>query len=217
MALSRVRASCFVAAVLGSLAARAAGPQLDSTAPIHLDAHSSSIDYKNNSGVFNAVKITQGAFSIEADRAEGVGLDFKAGHWVFHGNVKITMPDGSIASDEARIEFADSTIATAQITGTPAVFEQRRDKRLARGKAAHIDYDVKAQTVRLSDGATLSDGEHDISARTLIYDMRGQKLRANPDDQQGSEVHLVIDPKKPGAKLEVEPKPEVKPEAKPNP
>jgi len=190
-----------------ALAAHAAGPQLDSNAPIHLDARSSDVDYKNGVGAFHAVKISQGAFSIEADEGNAVGLDFVKSDWTFHGNVKIAMPDGSIASDAARISFANNQIVSAQITGAPAVFEQRRDKHVARGRAAQIDYDVPAQTVKLSNGATLSVDDHDISARTLIYDMGEQKLRANPEEQEGTAVSLTFDPKKPAIKLTTDPKP----------
>ena len=202
-----MRASAFILALLSAFAAYAAGPQLDSNALIHLDARSSDVDYKNSVGAFHAVRISQGAFSIEADEGDAVGLDFVKSEWTFHGNVKIAMPDGSIASDQARIAFVNNAIVSAQITGAPAVLEQRRDKRVAHGRAAQIDYDVPAQTVKLSGGATLSVDDHDITARTLIYDMGQQKLRANPEEQDGTAVSLTFDPKKPVIKVSPDPKP----------
>src|SRR5260221_5879469 len=74
----------------------------DQSAPIRLDAKSTDVDYKNSALAFHAVRITQGECAIEADDATATGLDFKASQWVFRGNVKITTPDGSIATDEAR-------------------------------------------------------------------------------------------------------------------
>jgi lipopolysaccharide transport protein LptA len=196
------RASWFALALLGGVAAHAAGPQLDESAPIHLDARSTDLDYKNNGVAFHSVRITQGPFAIEADHATASGLDFKASHWVFTGNVRITMPDGSLSSDEARIEFVADAIANAQITGAPAAFEQKRDKRVARGHALHIDYDFAAATVRLRDDAQLTDGETEITARTLIYDMRLQRLRGGTtaDDPDGQQVRILIPPKKPEPK-----------------
>jgi len=194
------RASWLATALLACVAASAAEPLFDPSSPVKVAARSSDIDYKNNTGAFHAVRITQGVYAIEADEATADGLDTKGSQWEFHGNVKITMPDGSIQSDEARVKFADNSIVNAQITGAPAVFEQRRDKRVARGHATRIDYDFATSTVRLSDGATLSDGAHEISGRTLVYDMKAQKLRANPDDQAGSPVTLTIQPTRPDAK-----------------
>ncbi len=194
------RASWLATALLVCVASSAAEPLFDPTAAVHVAARSSDIDYKNNTGAFHAIRITQGPYAIEADEATADGLDTKGSQWEFHGNVKITMPDGSIASDTARVKFVANSIVDAQITGAPAVFEQRRDKRVARGHATHIDYDFGAATVRLSDGATLTDGEHEISGRTLVYDMKAQKLRANPDDQGGDPITLTIQPNKPDTK-----------------
>jgi lipopolysaccharide transport protein LptA len=200
--MARSRASWLALALLGGTVVQAAGPELDQSAPIKLDAHSTDIDYKNNKLAFHSVRITQGSFAIEADNATATGLDFKASHWVFTGNVRITMPDGSLTSDEARIEFVADAIANAQITGAPAAFEQKRDKRIARGHALHIDYDFAAATVRLRDQAELTDGEREISGQTLVYDMRQQRLRAGTtaDDQNGPPVTFVITPKKPEPK-----------------
>ena len=198
--MAHSRASWLATAFLASVAASAADSPFDSSSPVKATARSSEVDLQKNSGAFHGVKVTQGPYAIEADEATAAGLDTKASQWEFHGNVKITMPDGSIASDEAKVSFVANSIVDAQIIGSPAVFEHRRDKRVARGHATHIDYNFATSTVRLSEGATLTDGAHEISGRTLIYDMKAQKLRANPDDQAGSPVTLTIEPTKPDAK-----------------
>lgn len=183
-------------------AARAAGPDFDPSAPIHLDAHSTDVDYKNNTLAFHSVRITQGVFAIEADNATATGLDFKASHWVFTGNVRITTPDGFMTSDEARIEFVSDAVANAQITGAPAAFEEKRDNRIARGHAQHIDYDVAGATVKLRDDAQLTDGEQQLAGQTIVYDMRQQRLRAEVDasDPNGKPVTFTFTPKKPEPK-----------------
>ena len=198
MAHSRV--SWLAAVLLGTAAAHAAMPQFDQSAPIQAVAKSSELDYKNSKFEFHMVKVTQGAFSIEADEANANGMDARDSQWLFHGNVKIITPDGSISCEEAKIAFAANAVTTAEITGAPATFEQRRDKLVAHGRANHIFYDVAAGTVRLSDGATLSEGDREISGRTLVYDMREQKLRANPDDQGGGPVTFTFEPRKPDPK-----------------
>ncbi len=200
------------AALLAGSAALAAAPpsplplQLDSSQPIQLEARSSDFDYKNNTLLFHGVRIAQGGLAIEADEGTATGLDFKNSRWLFKGNVRITVPDGSLASDEARIAFAANLIANAEIRGSPARFEQMRDKGIARGHALRIEYQPAAGTVRLIDDAWLSDGNNEITGQTLIYNMRDQRVLANPDEQGSQPVRITINPKK------AEPKPEAKPE-----
>ena len=211
------RASCVAAALLAGSAALAAPAhdqsplQLSSAQPIQLEARSTDFDYKNNTLVFHFVRIAQGGLAIEADEGTATGLDFKDSRWLFKGNVRITVPDGSLASDEARIAFAANLIANAEIRGSPARFEQQREKGVARGRALRIDYQPAAGTVRLIDDAWLSDGNNEISGQTLVYNMRDQRVLANPDEQGNQPVRITINPKKP------ESKPDLKPDAKPEP
>jgi lipopolysaccharide export system protein LptA len=204
--MARLRASWLAAAWLDSAAAVAAtpvdphGPQIDDNQPIQLDAGPSTFDYKNSRLVFHSVKISQGALSVEADEATATGLDFKDCQWVFTGNVRIAFPDGSMQSDEARISFAANLIASAEVTGTPARFEQKREKSVARGRAARIVYQPGTGTLRLVDEAFLSDGGYDISANTIVYNIREQRVVANPDEQGNDRIRLTINPKKPDPK-----------------
>jgi len=203
--MAHSRASCLAAALVATGAAHAAAPgavlpPVDRDQPIHLDARSSDFDYKNNTLLFHGVRIAQGGLAVVADEATASGLDFKDSHWVFRGNVKITTPDSSLTSDEARVAFAANVVANAQITGSPAAFEQQRDKRVVRGHAVHIDYDFAAGTVRLTEDAWLSDGQNEINGRTLLYDMRGQRVRANAEEQDSQRVRITIVPKKPEPK-----------------
>jgi len=72
------------------------------------------------------------------DQAQATGLDFENSHWVFRGNVKITMVDqGQLTSDEAEITFVKKLLSKAIVNGNPAVFEQRLAKtgKLAHGRA----------------------------------------------------------------------------------
>jgi lipopolysaccharide export system protein LptA len=192
---------------LGAPARDAAPLQLSDTQPIQLVARSTDFDYKNNMLVFHGVRIAQGGLAIEAEDATATGLDFKASRWLFKGNVRITVPDGSLTSDEARIAFAANLIASAEITGAPARFEQQRDKGVARGRAQRIEYQPALGTVRLSDDAWLSDGDNEISGQTLVYDMRNQRVLANPAEQGSQPVRITINPKQPDAKPEPKPKP----------
>jgi lipopolysaccharide export system protein LptA len=190
-------AACALFAVLALAPhARAALPQLQSDVPINLDARSSDFDYKNNTLVFQGVRIAQGPLSLEADQAVATGLDFNDSKWVFKGNVKITTADGRLNSNDATVQFAKNEIRTALVTGGPASFEQKRDDGLARGRANRIEYDFGAGTVRLTEGAWLSDGTNEINGRTLLYSMKDKRVLATAADQGSQRVRITIIPQK---------------------
>jgi lipopolysaccharide transport protein LptA len=216
--MARLRASWLALAALGAgVAVGAAAPdsdnplQLNEKLPIQLEARSTDFDYKNNTLLFHGVRISQGGLSIEADEGTATGLDFKSSHWLFRGHVRIVVPGGLLSSDEARIAFAANLIASAEITGDPADFEQKRGKDIARGHARHIVYEPAAGTVRLTEDAWLSDGTNEIHGETLVYNMRDQRVLANPNEQGSQPVRITINPK------QSEAKPDAKPDAKHDP
>src|SRR6202165_6282563 len=121
MAVSTLKAVALF--VLALPAFQAIGARVEQPA-ISLDPQSSELDYKNNNLIFRKVRITQGNMSVAADQAQATGLDFENSHWVFRGNVKITMDQGKLTSDEAEITFAKKLLSKAVVNGTPAAFEQ---------------------------------------------------------------------------------------------
>jgi len=126
-ASSRNAALDIVAAIFlwALLTCGAAAAPHDSQAPIDLQAASTDFDYRNNTLVFRRVKITQGELQVEAQEAKASGLEFVNSQWTLQGDVRITMPDGKLASQTATVSFRDNQIVHAEIHGTPAVFEQR--------------------------------------------------------------------------------------------
>jgi lipopolysaccharide transport protein LptA len=168
----------------------------DPTQDITITANSSVLDHRQNTVVYRKVRITQGDVSIEADEAVANGREFENSTWTFTGTVRIRLPNSSIDADSAVVTFADGQIAEARMTGKPAHFEQRRTDpdQLARGRAGIIEYDIAQSTVRLKDHAWLSDGTNEISSETLVYDMGGERVLANPEgDSQG--VNITFRPR----------------------
>ena len=200
MAVSTLKAACglnvvaLLALALSTWHARAAA-HVEQQA-ISLDAQSSELDYKNNNLVFRKVRIAQGNMSVAADQAQATGLDFDNSRWVFRGNVKITMDQGQLASDEAEITFAKKTLSKAIVNGKPAAFEQRIAKtgKLAQGRADTIDYDVTKGVVHFSRNAWLSDGQNEIRGESLKYNVRAQNIVAEGSEQGSQRVHIIITP-----------------------
>ncbi|MGB5131989.1 MAG: LptA/OstA family protein [Steroidobacteraceae bacterium] len=170
-----LRKLLIAAAVLGAAAGVAMAQDRDRL-PITVEARSSDFDYKNSVLVFNDVTIVQGPTRITAQKAQASGLDFEDSRWEFSGSVRMTLTDGTLASDTARVRFAKGEIQSATVTGQPATFEQRRQAELAQGHANRIDYDLGRGTVELAGKAWLSDGRNEITGATLVYSTGSQRV-----------------------------------------
>jgi lipopolysaccharide transport protein LptA len=178
----------------------AAKPKDRRNAEITLDAASSEIEIATNRYIFKAVSIKQGDMRVQADEARATGTNFDNATWEFKGKVKITLPNGGLRSDLARVQFKNNTIASARIEGQPAEFEQQRANNAepARGRARIIDYDVATNVVRLINEAWLTDGRNDIKGNELVYSLLDQKVRAQAKPGDGtSGIRITIRPATP--------------------
>jgi lipopolysaccharide export system protein LptA len=168
--------------------------------PIALDAQSSELDLRTNNVLFRKVHIAQGAMTVSADLGQATkqatGLDFDNSLWVFRGNVKITMDQGQLASDDAEINFARKALSKAVVNGKPASFEEHVAKtgKVAHGRADTIDYDAGKGVVRLSKNAWLSDGSTEIRGESLKYNVLAQSIVAEGAEQGSQRVHIIITP-----------------------
>ncbi len=189
--------SAAVAPAVG--AAEAAAPPAPPPAQqtINLDAASTEVDGRTNTLVFTDVVISQGATRVQAEHAHATGLNFANSRWTFDGKVRIDAEQhGNLRSDQAIIDFRDNHIARATVTGKPAEFEQKRtdSDQTARGHADEIVYDVSDGTVRLSNDAWLTDGQREISAPVLVYNIREQRVQAAASPGTDQRVHITIPP-----------------------
>lgn len=203
MAVSNLNAvvSLALALALGhSSRAAAPAPQASAARPISLDAQSSELDLRTNNVLFRKVRIAQGAMSVSADQGQATkqasGLDFDNSLWVFRGNVRITMDQGLLSSDDAEINFARKALSKAVANGKPASFEQTIAKtgKVAHGHADTIDYDAGKGMVRLSRNAYLSDGQTEIRGESLRYNVLAQSIVAEASEQNSQRVHIIITP-----------------------
>jgi lipopolysaccharide transport protein LptA len=194
MAASTLRALALLALSLPACMAGAAAHVEQQN--IVLDAAYSEMDLKSNNVIFHKARISQGNMSIAADQAQGSGLDFENSHWVFRGNVKITMEQGLLTSDEADITFAKKLLSKAVVNGKPAAFQQKLAKsgKTAKGHADTIDYDVTKGIVHFSKNAWLSDGQNEIRGESLKYNVLAQNISAEALEQGSQRVHIIITP-----------------------
>ena len=196
-----------VFALLAPLAQANAAPATvarNRQADILLEAQSTTIDLKTNTAVFSKIRISQGGMSITADQGQANeqrsnDLYFENNVWNFRGNVKITVEQGLLLSDDAQITFVNNTLSKAVANGKPASFEQTVTKtgKPARGHAQTIDYDATKHLVRFLKDAYLTNGDHEITGEALKYDVLGQKVIAEEAEQNSQRVRIVITPPPP--------------------
>ena len=174
--------------LLAAAGTAAAAEEQREQLPIQLTA--SSLNYDSNKGVveYGAVTITQGEIRITADSAVTTGVNFDDSKWQFQGTVRISMPEGALASDTADVKFARGEVQSASVTGAPATFEQKREDEFAQGRAKRIDYDMRRGTVELTGSAWLSDGKTEITGETLVYSTANQAVVSQ------KEVVITIQP-----------------------
>jgi lipopolysaccharide export system protein LptA len=203
MAASCVKyiALCALMAPLAEANAAAAAVARDRQSPILLDSQSVSIDLKTNSAVFSKIRISQGTMAITADQGQAsqqrsADMYFENNVWNFRGNVKVTMDQGQLFSDDAQITFVNSLLSRAVVNGKPASFEQTVAKtgKLAKGSAESIDYDAAKHVVRFLKNAYLSNGDNEIRGQSLKYDVLAQKVIAEEAEQNSQRVHITITP-----------------------
>jgi lipopolysaccharide transport protein LptA len=225
---------CLALAPLAAFAATAPAAQTAATATplgprlpinprekVNLYCKSGIANYKKQTLICRNVVISQGSTRVTADSASSTGgVNFQNSRWIFTGNVQIEAPPrGSLRSDQATVEFRDNRLAGATVNGNPAEFEQQRagDLGMEKGHADEIVYDVGQGTILLNKDAWISDGHNEMSAPSISYSIREQKVLATSGGStQG--VHITITPQSaPKQGSPPPPPPRTKGAAKPSP
>jgi lipopolysaccharide transport protein LptA len=179
----------FAAGLACSIAFATAIAQDREQLPIQLVADGGlRFDSENGVVEYFGVTITQGQVRIKADRAMTSGATPEDSRWQFSGAVRITMPDSALASDTAEVRFAGGEIQSAAVTGSPATFEQKREDRVAQGRANRIAYDLTRSTVEFTGDAWLKDARTEVAGETLTYNTATE--RVNSDEP----VKITIQP-----------------------
>ena len=189
---SRNAVFAVIATACASFAVAAADRQL----PINLDADSYEYDRKNNVMTFRNVRITQGETSIEAERANSSGLEFKDSLWLFSGNVVMRSANAEINSAEAEMRFVDYELRNARVKGAPTSFELESvdSPQTVVGRAEEMEYKLPDRIIELRGGAFLSEGENQMSGDTIVYDMAAERVLAESFTDSEERVRITITP-----------------------
>ncbi|OGA25710.1 MAG: lipopolysaccharide transport periplasmic protein LptA [Betaproteobacteria bacterium RIFCSPLOWO2_02_FULL_67_26] len=154
--------------------------------------------------------------NLEADR---VTIDDARQTALFEGNVLLTQGTMQLRGDRMEVRQDKEGFRLGTTWGKPAYFRQKREgyDEYVEGWAERIEYDGRAETMRMFDRAQLKRGPDEVRGNTISYDARteffqvtgGGAKAAAPNNPEGR-VRAVIQPKpkdKPGAAPPVSLKP----------
>ena len=127
---------------------------------------------------------------------------------VFTGNVVLTRGTLVIRADRLVMRQVPEGYQHGSAFGNPASFRQKRDglDQFVHGRAQQIDYDGKAEVVRLIERAQLKRLENDrvtdeVHGSLIVYDGRSEQFsvdggsRGTTAENPGGRVRLVIQPR----------------------
>jgi len=149
-------------AALACAAHACAAPAKSSQEPIDVTAQFEEVDGKNKTVFLRKVRIAQGNMTLTADQGQvthGVENAFDDSVWVFKGAVKVTLDQGMLSSDEARVTFA-TKFELRGGDGKPAPFSRR--SQATRSHGHHNITDVGKGFIRLTQDAFLDNGQYEV-------------------------------------------------------
>jgi lipopolysaccharide transport protein LptA len=157
------------------------------------------VELSTNNVYCRRARIAQGSMSVSADQGQATQesiKNFENSLWQFHNNVKVTTEDAQLLANDAQVHFVKNLLAKAVARGKPAEFQGHDEKtgKSAHGHAENIDYDAAKGLLVLSKNAWVTDGQYELSGESFKYDMRAQRIIADPGEQDSQRVHIIVTP-----------------------
>ncbi len=150
----------------------AAGAQNDEPEELVLTSGPLTFNRQTNLFEAEAVRITQGNLSIEADHVLATAIDFtEQSEWRFTG-VKITVGTAVMEAGSAVFTFDDERLSRGELTGAPVTFSDFDQVRQTpiQGRAQQMSYDYVARKLRLTGDAWVRRGQTEMTGCDLDYD-----------------------------------------------
>jgi lipopolysaccharide transport protein LptA len=150
----------------------AAGAQNDE--PEELVFESGPVTFNRQTNLFEAqaVRITQGNLSIEADHSLATAIDFtEQSEWRFT-RVKITVGTAVMEAGSAVFTFDNERLSRGELSGTPVSFSDFDEVRQMPilGRAQQMSYDYVARKLRMIGEAWVQRGRTEMFGCDLNYD-----------------------------------------------
>jgi lipopolysaccharide transport protein LptA len=181
-------------ATASTAAERTPRPSCDS---VNLDFRGKA-SFERNHQVIHDVRMTlteadcQVSLTVTADVAEAGGKYFSNNDtWTVSGHVVVTMPEGELRADSAKVVLVGGLMKQATVRGVPATFVQAtqpgaNSAASARGQAAIISYDAASADLELQGDVTgnarLQDDSRQLNHQRIVYNLRQHTMQAGSSD-----------------------------------
>ncbi len=178
-----------------------AGKQVAGPAGIDLSADSIAYDGGTSRVDFRGLKISQNGMRITAGTATADALDFAHSEWKMHNGVTIAAGPAKIESADAKLTVRNNELATLELHGSPATFEQaaKGNVQPVKGGADLILLDNTKHTVSLRGNAWLRVGANEITGCDLVYDLAHETFSSGAGDCK-QPVRIRVSPQPSGQK-----------------
>lgn len=148
-------------------------------------------------------------FAIDSDRekpiqiqADSAELNESKGIAVYDGNVILEQGSLVIHSRTLTVFTQNKKVSRVLATGAPATYQQKleEDKPEVKAQANVIEYHPKSNTLVLTEGAFLTQGENQFEGQRIEYDINQQILSAvgntkSSDSQKPKQrVKMILPP-----------------------
>ena len=186
---------CLLALAAVPAGARAQVVDLDQL-PWTLDSETAVFDGKTSTYIYTGLRFSQGNISIESDEGRGTNGTENNRQYTFSGNVIITVNNGRIECDTADLYFTGSTLSSAVVSGSPAIYELKRETAddMTRAEAGRLRYDVVAGVIEFSDDASITEGGNQISSNYLLYNINERRIKADSAGTEEDRVRIQYTP-----------------------
>lgn len=156
--------------------------------------------------VLCALGVAASAWALKSDNKQPIHIQADHGDFInntktnrgtgtYTGHVLITQGSIRITADKAVLHMENGELQTADITGTPATFQQQPDSgALVHGTADRITYDQGKNQVNLLGHAQLKQGARLLTANVIHYNTATEHVIAL-GGPKGGRVHITIPPK----------------------
>ena len=135
-------------------------------------------------------------------KAARVEIDQKNGVSTYEGGVELQQGSMAITATRIVVHHKNNEVSHIEADGAPVKIRQRPapGKEETRAEARHIEYDLRAATVRLTGQAHIWQEGNEFSGETIIYDSQRGMVRASGSEQKGEQkkerVEVILQPRK---------------------
>ncbi len=151
----------------------------------------------------------------KGDKGKPVNLESNSAHMdeakklaIYEGHVVLTQGTLLITADRIEVHQDEQGFSSGEATGNPVYFREKLEnsEEYAEGWANRLEYDGRADKMKLIGQARLKRGEDDLRGNLIVYDSDTEFFQA-----QGSiggkpgRVHAVIRPKSDPAVVKAKP------------